>query len=283
MTKDSFPRQKARTRGFTLGAPRTLRIADDGSRVAFIRSRAGNDPVGCLWVLDLDSGEERLIFDPSAAGEEHLTQEERDRRERMREQLTGVTTYDADPGLTLATFVLGGRVQVADLVEGRARPLEGSLEGAFDARPDPTGRRVAYVIDGALHVHDLKPEGAAGGSGRVLVHDDDPDINWGLAEFVASEELDRHRGYWWSPDGERIVAARVDERAVLTWYISSPVDPAAKPRAVRYPRAGTDNADVSLSVLGLDGSRADIDWDREAFPYLINVTWNDRCPLTLLV
>jgi dipeptidyl-peptidase-4 len=27
----------------------------------------------------------------------------------------------------------------------------------------------------------------------------------------------------------------------------------------------------------------DIDWDREAFPYLINVTWNDRCPLTLLV
>ena len=283
MAKDSFPRQKARTRGFTLGAPRTFRIADDGSRVAFIRSRAGNDPQGCLWVLDLDSGEERLVFDPSAAGEEHLTQEERDRRERMREQLTGVTTYDADPGLTVATFVLGGRVHVADLVEGRARPLEGSFEGAFDARPDPTGRRLAYVADGALHVHDLSPEGAAGGSGRVLAHDDDPDIHWGLAEFVASEELDRHRGYWWSPDGERIVAARVDERAVLTWYISSPVDPAAKPRAVRYPQAGTDNADVSLSVLGLAGSRTDIDWDREAFPYLINVTWNDRCPLTLLV
>ncbi len=283
MAKDSFPRQKARTRGFTLGAPRTFRIADDGSRVAFIRSRAGNDPEGCLWVLDLDSGEERLIFDPSAAGEEHLTQEERDRRERMREQLTGVTTYDADPGLTLATFVFGGRVRVADLVEGGARLLEESLEGAFDARSDPTGRRLAYVIDGALHVHDLSPEGAAGGSGRVLAHDDDPDIHWGLAEFVASEELDRHRGYWWSPDGERIVAARVDERAVLTWYISSPVDPAAKPRAVRYPQAGTDNADVSLSVLGLDGSRVDIDWDREAFPYLINVTWNDRCPLTLLV
>jgi dipeptidyl-peptidase-4 len=251
--------------------------------VAFIRSRAGNDPEGCLWVLDLDSGEERLIFDPSAPGEEHLTQEERDRRERMREQLTGVTTYDTDPGLTLATFVVGGRVHVADLVEGGARPLDGSLEGAFDARPDPTGRRVAYVVDGALHVQDLSPEGAAGGSGRVLATDDDPDIQWGLAEFVASEELDRHRGYWWSPEGERIVAARIDERAVLTWYISSPVDPAAPPRAVRYPRAGTDNADVSLSVLGLDGSRVDIDWDREALPYLVSVTWNDRCPLTLLV
>ena len=282
MTEDSFPRQKARTRGFTLGAPRTFRIADDGSRVAFIRSRSGNDPEGCLWVLDVASGEERSIFDPGS-GEEHLTQQERDRRERMREQLTGVTTYDADPKLTLATFVVDGRVHVADLVKGGARPLDGSPDGAFDARPDPTGRRVAYVIDGALHVQDLPPEGATGGSGRVIAHDDDPDVHWGVAEFVASEELERYRGYWWSPDGERIVAARVDERPVLIWYISSPVDPDSPPRAVRYPQAGTDNADVSLSVLGLDGSRVDIDWDRDAFPYLINVTWNDRCPLTLLV
>ena len=230
-----------------------------------------------MWVLDLASGEERSIFDP-AAGEEHVTQEERDRRERMREQLTGVTTYDADPGLTIATFVVGGRVHVADLVEGGARTLEGAADGAFDARLDPTGRRLAYVVDGTLHVHDV-----ADGSGRVLAHDDDPDISWGVAEFIASEELERYRGYWWSPDGERVVAARVDERPVLTWYISSPVDPAAPPRAVRYPQAGTDNADVSLAVLGLDGSRVDVDWDRDSFPYLVNVTWNDRCPLTLLV
>src|SRR5688572_27873422 len=105
LTKDSFPRQMARTRWFTFGAPRSFRIAEDGSRLAFIRSRAGDDPEGCLWVLDIASGRERVVFDPATAGEEHLTREERDRRERMREQLTGITTYDADPGLTLATFV----------------------------------------------------------------------------------------------------------------------------------------------------------------------------------
>ncbi len=66
--------------------------------------------------------------------------------------MTGVTTYDVDPGLTFATFVLGGQVHVADLVDGGARPLEGAAGGAFDARPDPTGRRLAYVVDGALHV-----------------------------------------------------------------------------------------------------------------------------------
>ena len=180
----------------------------------------------------------------------------------------------------LATFVVGGRVHVADLVGGRRSAAGGVRRGCVRraARPDrpPPGVRRRRRPPRA------GPRRTAARTG-VLAHDDDPDIHWGVAEFVASEELDRHRGYWWSPDGERIVAARVDERPVRTWYISSPVDPDSPPRAVRYPQAGTDNADVSLSVLGLDGSRVDIDWDREAFPYLINVTWNDRCPLTLLV
>ena len=34
---DSFPRQQARTQRFTLGAPRNLTVAPDGSRVAFLR------------------------------------------------------------------------------------------------------------------------------------------------------------------------------------------------------------------------------------------------------
>jgi dipeptidyl-peptidase-4 len=259
-------------------------VAEDGSRVSFIRSKAGDDPHGCLWVFDVETTEERLVFDPAAVdGAQELTQDERDRRERMREQMTGVTTYDSDDRLTFATFVLGGRVHVADLVAGGAHPLERAAEGAFDARPDPTGRRVAYVVDGSLHVQDLPAQVRPGGSSGVLAHDDDQDVHWGVAEFVASEELERHRGFWWSPDGERIAAARVDERSVRVWHIASPVDPAAPPRAVRYPQAGTDNADVSLSILGLDGSRVDVDWDREALPYLVEVTWSDRCPLTLLV
>ena len=51
---DSFPRQNARTRHFSLGRPRTFNVADDGSRIAFLRSRAGDDPLGCLWVFDVD-------------------------------------------------------------------------------------------------------------------------------------------------------------------------------------------------------------------------------------
>ena len=42
---ESFPRQEARTRRFTLGVPRSFRISPDGARVAYLRTKGGNDPV----------------------------------------------------------------------------------------------------------------------------------------------------------------------------------------------------------------------------------------------
>ncbi len=275
---DSFPRQYARTRRFSLGRPRTFAVAEDGSRVAFLRSRAADDPAGCLWVLDTATGEERLVFDPAVPEDEHLSAEERDRRERRRESLTGVTDHATDRAVRVSAFAMGGGVYVADLVEGGTRRIEVGAEDPFDTRPDPAGRRIAYVSDGALRV-----VGVDGTDDRELASDPDPDVHWGVAEFVAAEEMDRLRGFWWSPDGERIVAARVDDRPVRVWHIASPIDPEAAPRSVRYPRAGTDNAIVTLSVFDLDGGRVDVDWDREAFEYLVSVTWTSDGPLTLVV
>ena len=215
MAEDSFPRQKARTRGFTLGAPRSFRVAEDGSRVSFIRSKAGDDPQGCLWVFDVETGEERLIFDPSAVdGGQELTQDERDRRERMREQMTGVTTYDADDGLTFADVRArrpgarrGPRRRWGAPVGARRR---GSVRRQARSHGSPRGLR-----RGRRAPRAGPPR--AGRARRVepgpRACDDDPDVHWGIAEFAASEELDRHRGFWWSPDGERIAAARVDERS----------------------------------------------------------------------
>ena len=50
---ESFPRQEARTRRFTLGVPRAFRVSPDGSRVTYLRTQGGSDPVTCLWVLDV--------------------------------------------------------------------------------------------------------------------------------------------------------------------------------------------------------------------------------------
>jgi dipeptidyl-peptidase 4 len=275
---DTFPRQQARTRRYTLGRPRTFTVAEDGARVAFLRSRASDDPVGCLWVFDVGSREERLVFDPAGSGEEHLSAEERDRRERRRESLTGVTDYAVDRAGSIAAFAMDGGLHVADLVNGGARRADVGADDPFDPRPDPSGQRIAYVAGGALRVVDVD-----GANDRELASDPDPDVSWGLAEFVAAEEMERLRGYWWSPDGTRLAAARVDERPVHIWHIAAPVDPEAPSRPVRYPGAGTDNAVVTLAIVDLDGGRVDVAWDRDAFPYLVNVVWSADGPLTVLV
>ncbi len=62
----SLPRQLARTQLFTLGAPDHFTVSRDGAMVLFLRSRAGDDPVSCLWALDARSGAERLVADPAA-------------------------------------------------------------------------------------------------------------------------------------------------------------------------------------------------------------------------
>ncbi|MER6595928.1 peptidase S9, partial [Micromonospora purpureochromogenes] len=61
-----FPELAARTRRFSHGAPRAVSVADDGSRVVFLRSGGPEDPAEQLWSLEVASGEERLIADPAA-------------------------------------------------------------------------------------------------------------------------------------------------------------------------------------------------------------------------
>jgi dipeptidyl-peptidase 4 len=278
---ESFPRQYARTRRMSLGEPRNLVISPDGQRIVFIRSRAGDDPVNCLYVLDLSKGtDERLIADPldllMEVDPDDLPTEEKVRRERMRETASGVTTFATDKSVSVVAFPLAGRLFVAGLISGMAREL--AVDGpVFDPRPDPGATRLAYVCGNALRIAELD------GSSWELASDDDPDVSWGSADYIAGEELHRYRGYWWSPDGAAIAACRVDVSQVERWYIAEPASPDQQPREVRYPAAGTANAKVELHVLALDGGSIEVAWDNERFPYLTAVHWvsGERLLLTV--
>ena len=275
---DSFPRRQARTRRFTLGAPRSATISPDGGRVVFLRSRGGSDPVTCLWSLDVATGQERLVADPAALGgsEADLPPEERARRERSREQAGGIVAYAVDRDVTTAAFALAGQLHVTGLVDGagdgsgpRTIPTPG---GVIDPRPDPTGRRVAFVRGGAVHVHDL-----GDGTTTALVEPDADTVTVGLADFAAAEEMGRMRGFWWAPDGGALLVARVDTAPVRRWWIADPEHPDRTPVAVAYPAAGTPNALVSLEVVRLDGTRTPVPWGDEE--YLATADWDDEGPL----
>ncbi|MET7857308.1 prolyl oligopeptidase family serine peptidase [Streptomyces sp. NPDC005318] len=283
LQKLSFPRQHARTQRFTLGAPRAFTVSPDGERVIFLRSASGTDRSNRLWVLELTadgSPKERVVADPSAllgGSAEKLSAQERARRERSREGSSGIVGYAVDAAAELAAFALSGKVYVAELRAGTARalPVPGPV---LDPRPSPDGRHVAYVSKGALRV-----VGAEGDGDRALAEPENAHISYGLAEFIAAEEMKRSRGFWWSPESDRLLVARVDDSPVKRWWIADPAHPDRRPAEVAYPAAGTPNAEVRLLVMGLDGTRTEVVWDRARYPYLAQVHWSSAgAPLILV-
>ncbi|MGJ7906341.1 prolyl oligopeptidase family serine peptidase [Actinopolyspora sp. H202] len=271
---DTFPRHSARTQGFSLGAPRNFTVAPDGQRVLFLRSSSGTDRSNALWMLDTGDGTEHRVADPvqlddtGTASEEELA-----RRERARERASGITAYAVDDSARRVAFTLSGELFVAELASGLLRRLPARYPAA-DPRPDATGTRVAYTSQGGLRVI-----GFDGSEDRALIEPEHERIQWGCAEFIAAEEMNRGRGYWWAPDGSTILATRVDESEVAQWNLADPADPARPPRTMPYPAAGESNAVVALELLRVDdaefGQRVPVRWDNGAHPYLVAVHWSE--------
>jgi dipeptidyl-peptidase 4 len=311
MVLDEFPRQLARTRRFSLGVPREVTISADGGRVLFLRTSGGEDPVSRLWLIDLTddhssgsgragtggagtgsagTGSEQLLADPTESwndGSGEVPEAERIRRERMRELAGGIVAYSADDDCRTVAFALDGqlwalnverhRTARGDLAPDQPTALPRLVPTAgpvTDPRIDPTGQRVAYVTDGALHVVELGTD-----VNRVLAEPEHAEVGYGLPEHVAAESMYRYRGFWWAPDGRQLLVARVDNSPVQQWWIADAANPQKAPRAIRYPAAGTANADVTLHVLRLDGTRTEINWDRQAFEYLTTASWDAHGPL----
>lgn len=275
----TFPRQRAVTRGFRLGAPRAFRIvrrSDGLARVFFIRSKDGRTASGDLWVCEQGDGwQERLLVQAAALGSDgEIPAAERARRERLREVTSGITAYSLDADGSRAAFVVDGVPYVVDVstqtVSQVAHPGP-----VVDSHISPDGQYVAFVHDNRVWLSTVE------GDESICVTPEEGDaISWGLADFIASEELERYRGMWWLADSRRLLVERVDESNVETRWIADPAQPEREPTAHRYPSAGTANAAVSLHVVSIDGSIIDAPWNVDRYCYLasVNVPLN-RAPV----
>ncbi len=277
----SFPHQYAVTRRFTTGAPRTLSIVNDGSQVFFLRSQASDDPVLCLWRLDIASGQEHLLANPRSLNLEPSTGSDTSaeippaelaRRERARESGSGIVSYSLSSDGRLAIFSLAGSLYVVNTQSESVQRIV-SAPDVFDPRLSPNGSNIVYVSGQALHITSATATSNSDSGDRVLKSEQDPEVSWGRAEFIAGEEMNRTRGFWWSPDGDALLATRVDESPINVRWISDPANPDREPRRVRYPAAGTGNAQVDLALVRLDGSTKMIDWRQDQFEYLADVVW----------
>lgn len=269
---ESYPRLAARTLRFTLGNPRNIAISEDGRFVRFVRTPDGFTRTGQLWELDTLSGQERLLVDPQTLldGDETLSEAELARRERSREGAAGLTSWASDAAGLRGCFALSGRLFVIEFSSGVVFDIPTST-AVIDPRLNPQGTAIAYATAaGEFHVVGLDATAQ-----RCELLPETRTQSWGQAEFIAAEEMDRHRGFWWSPSGNALLVQHTDEAPVPVWHIADPAHPERPARAQHYPAAGSANAIVTLWHLDLvSGDRTLIEWDREQFEYLARVSWS---------
>lgn len=276
-----FLEQFAATRRFSSGVPTGIKVVPDGSAVLFLRSPARSF-VQDLYEFNTSTGQERVLLtadDILRGAEEELSPEEKARRERMRMSARGIAGYQLSKDGTKILVPLSGRLFVVERATARVRELNSDKGFPIDPRFSPDGRFIACVRDGDIYVIEIET-----GEETQLTTGASDTVDFGLAEFVAQEEMGRREGYWWSPDGERLVYQRTDRADMEVFHILDAARPDRPPQSWSYPRPGKKNAVVQLGVMSREGGQTTwIHWDRQTYPYLATVRWTDGSPLTILV
>ncbi len=266
--------------------PRQVGFISGGRQIAYLQSRPGT-LVQDLWIHDIVSGTRRQVsapVDEDAAPTAAFTVEEELRRERRRIREEGITGYQYVGGTEDAEGVLlvplNGRLYLA-IGDQPLTPLAGT-EGAIEARLNPSGSHVAFVRDGELHVVSTAGEA----SPRRLTNGGSNGVTNGLAEYIAEEEMGRHEGYWWSPDGTRLAFVRADSSHIPLYSIAHQGTESFFVEEYPYPFAGGQNARVRLGVLSIDGAPEDVTWmdlGEDEDIYLARVAWRTADALTATV
>jgi dipeptidyl-peptidase-4 len=279
---EEFLRQYAETYRFSLGRPRSATVTPDGSAVLFLRSPPRSF-VQNLYEFDCQTGQERTLLTAEqvlGGSEETLSEEEKARRERQRLAARGIAGYDLSKDGTKILVPLSGKLFVVDRPSGKSHEVKSSST-AFPIDPmfSPDASLLACVRDGEVFVTDLKSGGE-----RKITEGAGGTISNGTAEFVAQEEMGRYHGYWWSPDNKLIAYQQTDTAGLETFHIADPAKPESEPGEWPYPRPGKKNAAVSLGIVpAAGGETVWVTWDRERYPYLATVKWEENAPLTILV
>lgn len=256
-------------------APRGVELSPDGAFVTYLRPEPGDQTTFDLWALPVKGGAARRLIEGSAVEPKDtaLSEAEKGRRERQRIAGDhGVVEYYWDDAGSQILVPAAGQLYLADVKSGAVKRLPDTGGAATDAQISPKGRYVTYVRDRNLYAIDVRSDRQV----AVTTEGRDP-LSFGVAEFVAQEEMDRFTGYWTSPDDRSIAFTRVDEAPVDVVPRFEIGAEGATVVEQRYPRAGRPNALVELYVAPLehaDGARVKVDLGSNRDIYLARVDWS---------
>ncbi len=261
--------------------PGAVAFSPDGAVATFLLAPAGSLDQRLVALDVVTAATAELPVPGSAVVEGELPLEEQLRRERARELAVGVTRYQWAERADRVLVPMADGLWVLDGLDAAPRRVvEAQGRTLLDAVLSADGSRLGYVVDGEVHVAPVD----GGPPVAVTAGAADSGRTHGLAEFIAQEEMGRSRGFWFSPDGDRVAFCEVDESAIPVYRIvhqgSDQVGAGAEEDHA-YPFAGAANATVRVGVVSSDGSDRDapvwldlgctgIDEDR----YVARVDWS---------
>ena len=252
-------------------APRSLKVSPDGQRVTFLKGKQTDYERLDLWEYHIESGQTRMLFDSNdlQSGAEVLSDEEKARRERMRLSGSGIVSYQwSDDGKALL-FPLGGDVFYHKLGEKGAKQLLDTDAFETDIKLSPKGNYISFIRDQNLYVKHIES-----GKETAITKEGGDNIKFGMAEFVAQEEMGRMTGYWWSPDETKIAFTKVDESPVDVITRSEIYADDIKLIEQKYPKAGTPNVLVELAIQDINsGDRTWVDLGEDKDIYFARGKW----------
>jgi dipeptidyl-peptidase 4 len=230
--------------------PGGIKWAPDGRSVTFLRDSSGGNVLD-LWMFDLASGRATVLVraaELTRGAEQQFSAEELAARERQRLTALGITAYHRSAPANRILVPLSGDLYTYDLATRTVARLTRTPTAELDPKWSPDGKYVAFVRDGEVYVLEI----ATGRETRLTSGATDK-VQHGVSEFIAQEEMDRHTGYWWSPDSRRIAFLETDNTNVPVFRIPDYVPWEAEFAEQPYPRTGDPNTVVRVGVVGLDG------------------------------
>jgi dipeptidyl-peptidase 4 len=249
-------------------APSNLTFSPDNNILTYLHA-TGDDLQRQLYGLNLKTLETGVfVHAPGKDTEENLSLEEKLRRERQRLMAVGIQVYswsrqgNYNSGGGRVLVPLQGNIYVQDLDgpgKGKLRQVfnkssTGRSGGAIDAQLSPDGTMVGFVQEAEIYVAKICEPNAtemcpavqitqgARGNGKMN----------GLADFIAQEEMDRYRGFWWAPNSKKIAYEQVDESHIPIYRILHQGKDIVGDNAQEdhhYPFAGAANPKVKLGVV----------------------------------
>lgn len=228
------------------GAPATtLRWIDEAT---YLQTRRVGGGVEWLTV-DAASGRASMLFDPS-------------RMEAALAVMPGVSRTDAserarasdltlNPSRTGALVTIGDDLYVYDVASNAATRLTSVPGTEEEATFSPNGRLVAFVRGNNLYVVDVGTRQEV-----ALTTDGSPQLLNGKLDWLYQEEIygrGRFRGYWWSPDSDRVAFLQLDERPVPEYTVVDDIPYRPNVEVTDYPKAGDPNPVAKLGIARVTG------------------------------